>query len=478
MVAALLACLLPMACDDRDSGERGEAASPDSPISSQGERPNVVIILTDDQDVASLDAMPTVRKRIGGKGVTFPNAFVTTPLCCPSRASLITGQYTHNHGVRENLPPRGGYVNFNADRTLATWLNEAGYRTGWIGKFMNGYGNPGAGTDPLEVPPGWDEWRVPVKHTEFQMFGFTLNENGALRRYGHRPRDYQTDVLSRHARRFVAGAAAEQDPFFLIVATLAPHTEGVLDEDPQAPRNPRPAPRHDGAFASTPLPTPPSFNEADVSDKPKLPDRLGPEAVEDLERSYRSRLESLLAVDDLTRRLINELRRTGQLGRTLIVFTSDQGYQLGEHRLTNKYGPYDESVRVPFLVRGPGIPRGVERPAVVANIDLAPTIVEAAAAVPDLEMDGVSLRPVLEDPEGGANRSILLEQFYGRGFAAVQDERWVYIRRDGGARELYDLRLDPHQLHNLADRPDQQRRAKRYSRRLKELRDCAGTECR
>jgi len=483
VAAALLAGIAGCGSDGGGDGEQTESAAPsgrdDGPVAA--ERPNIVVVLTDDQDVASLRAMPTVRRRIGRRGVRFANAFTAVPLCCPSRASLLTGRYPHNHGVISNLPPRGGYPRLDHERTLATWLADAGYRTGWIGKYLNGYGNPAVGTDPLEIPPGWDVWRVPVDHTELQMYGYRLNENGRLRDYGAEPRDYQTDVLARKATRFVARSAADGEPFLLVVSTLAPHRESELTLDPGAPRNPRPAPRHDGAFAGEELPLPPSYNEPDVADKPAdaVPEApLGADELAAIDTRHRSRLESLLAVDELVGDLLDELRRSDELERTLVVFTSDQGQQLGEHRLTSKLQPYDESLRVPLLIKGPGVPEGEVRRAVTANVDLAPTFAELAGADPDVELDGTSLVPAIADDDALRDRTVLARYVARRGFAAVLGERWVYLERKGGGTELYDLRRDPHQLDNAVADPAQAARVERLAARLRELRRCAGAGCR
>ena len=439
----------------------------------------MVVVMTDDQEVGSLAAMPKVRRLVGREGTTFTDAVATTPECCPSRATFLTGQYEHNHGVLSNSAPRGGYPALDGENTLPVWLRAAGYRTAWIGRYLNEYGNESKGQDPLEVPPGWDEWRAPVEHTDFQMYGYTLNENGVLRTYGDAPRDYATDVYARQAARFVEDSAERHRPFFLTVAPLAPHDEGVL-EDADAARNPRPAPRHAGTFEDRPLPRPPAFNEAAIADKPPFVakrDPLGADEIEELTRRHRSRLESLLAVDDMVGRLVRALRRSGELDRTILVFTSDQGFVLGEHRLVGKKSPYEESVRVPLLIRGPGFPAGRGRAQPVANVDLAPTIAAAAAAEPGLRMDGIDLRPVAADPSFAADRQLLLEFREKRHYVAVRTSRHVLVRHEDGATELYDLRDDPHQLRNLAGRRRTAAVERRLGRDLSQLRSCAGRSC-
>jgi N-acetylglucosamine-6-sulfatase len=328
-------------CDEEpEGGERPTAGAA---------RPNVVVVLTDDQDARSLRVMPSVRRLLVRRGTTFTGHHASFPLCCPSRATLLTGQYAHNHGVLDNGPPLGGWDVLERRRdTLGVWLQRAGYRTAWIGKFLNGWGLGG----DYAIPPGWSEWDVAIEATYLRMFDYTLERarnlpvgaagrRGDIVQYGHDERDYQTDVLAALARAFVRRAAGGR-PFFLVLAPLAPHDE---EDAATRPRDPRPAPRHLGHFAREPLPRPPSFDEADISDKPAIPRVTGPIGGERgdlagssraprrideppvlrlprltdaerraLARSYRSRLESLLAVDDAVRSLIGTLRRAGELG--------------------------------------------------------------------------------------------------------------------------------------------------------------------
>jgi N-acetylglucosamine-6-sulfatase len=329
---------------------------------------------------------------------------------------------------------------------------------------------------------------VPVDHTEAMMYGYALNENGAVRRYGTSTADYQTDVLARKASGFVAEAARAPDPFLLVVAPTAPHKESdtPVGPSPSPARDPRPASRHLGAFANEPLPRPPSFADPQLADQP-LARRLVAKyagkphglSVPELVSSYRSRLESLLSVDDLVGRLLAALRRSGELERTLVIFTSDQGFVLGEHGLVGKQLPYEESVRVPLVVTGPGIDAGREVDVPVANVDLAPTIVDAANATAGLEPDGISLFPSLRrggDPE---RRSILLEGFEELPFAAVRTPSGqAYIETGRGEVELYDLEADPYQRRNLAGSPRYAALRDRLAAKLAALRDCAGADCR
>jgi N-acetylglucosamine-6-sulfatase len=446
------------------------------------QRPNVVAVLTDDQDARSLSVMGAVRRQLAMPGVTFENSFVTYSLCCPSRITFLTGRYAHNHRVLANNPPHGGYPAFrrkvSASRTLPVYLHRAGYRTAYVGKFLNFYGV----SHPRQVPKGWDQWRVMTGGTEHQMYGYTLNSNGHLHTYGSRPSDYQTDVLAHRADHFLRHSARHRRPFFLTFAPGAPHDEPDFLFRPSPHRNPRPAPRDLNRFDHRRLPRPPSFNEARIGDKPPFlrDHRLHGNDIRRLTHLYRSRLESLLAVDNSVSRLIQTLRRTGELDNTVVIFTSDNGYLLGEHRQTGKELPYEESMRVPLIVRGPGFPGGVRRRQLVANIDLAPTIAALAHAPGRRHMDGISLLPLARHRARARRRDLLFERSHleGRSFAAVRTQRYVLIRWDGGGRELYDLRRDPYELHNRA-------RSHAYSRvrhallpRLRALSHCKRKGCR
>ncbi len=325
-------------------------------------RPNLVVIMTDDQTAESLRVMDAVRSRIGGEGTTFDRSLVNFPLCCPSRATFLTGQYAHNHRVLDNEPPAGGFGRFeelHGDDNLATWLDAAGYRTALVGKYFNGYAEDGSGF----VPPGWDEWRgavAPAQH----VYDYGLNENGEVVHYGGAAADFKQDVLTERAVEVIEGSAGDGAPLFLDLAYTAPHAAGP-HPNPQPPGNcpvaPKPAPRHAHAFDGEPLPRPPSFDEADVGDKPfgvrKRP-RIRRGELRRMTRRYRCTLESLQSVDEGAGEVLDALDRIGELENTVVVFTSDNGFFYGEHRITGgKLRHYEEATRVPLLIRGPGIRR-------------------------------------------------------------------------------------------------------------------------
>jgi N-acetylglucosamine-6-sulfatase len=446
-------------------------------------RPNVVVLMTDDQTLRSMRAMPHTRALIGDRGARFANAFVSNPRCCPSRATFLTGQYSHNNGVLTNGPPIGGWQRLRGTSNwLPTWLRAAGYRTVHVGKFLNHYGV----ADPTEVPPGWDEWYATVDPTTYRYYGYTVNENGTPRTYGRDrdPRFYSTDFTGRRSAGIVERLAPSAQPFFLSVAFLAPHTGAPYEPgDPAGLGTPAIADRHRGAFAGLALPRGGAFDEADVSDKPAFlrRPRLRPRKIAAIEALYRQRLESLLAVDEAVERIVAALDASGELGNTLIVFTSDNGYLAGEHRLPHgKAKVYDPSVRVPLLIRGPGVPAGARPQQMVVNADLAPTILDAARATASRVLDGRSLLPLVRDPTLGAQRPLLIEVAKGAGImtTAIRTRRWLYAEHANGARELYDSATDPHQLRSLHADPGLTRVRSKLAQRLAVLRTCRGLSCR
>jgi N-acetylglucosamine-6-sulfatase len=445
----------------------------------QQSRPNVLVLLTDDQTLESMRVMSGVRSELGGAGTTFERSFVSNPLCCPSRATLYTGQYTHNHGVIGNRPPEGGYGRLDKSEWLPVWLQRAGYRTVHIGKFMNRYGQD---SPPTEIPPGWNEWYTSVDPSTYRFTGYELNENGVVTSYP----TYSTDEYSRRAADVVRRLAPGAQPFFLSVAYLAPHSGAPGEpDDPAGIPTPMPAPRHRDLFAAEPLPVTPAFNEADVSDKPtfvRLRPPLSADQVAGVTENYRQGLESLLAVDEGIVRVVDALRAAGELENTLIVFTSDNGYFYGEHRVPyGKVMVYEPSIRVPLILRGPGVPAGQRRRQLVTNADLAPTILEAAGAQPAGRVpDGRSLFPLLRDRGLEWGRELLVEGAPGIlavAYAAVRNDRFVYAEHDNGERELYDLRRDPDQLDNLVGEPRLAGVEARLAERLAALQTCAGRAC-
>jgi N-acetylglucosamine-6-sulfatase len=452
----------------------GSSSAADAPAT----RPNIVVVMTDDQTLESMRVMANVNSLIGRQGVTFLNSFASFPLCCPSRATFLTGQYAHNHRILGNRPPRGGYEKLVPTQvnTLPVWLRTAGYRTVQVGRYLNGYGL----ARPTEIPEGWDEWYAPVDPTTFRYYGYTQNENGTLVSYGSGVRDYQTDVTTGRAVDVIRRLGRGSDPFFLSVAYIAPHN-GTPQEpgDPAGVATPVPAPRHKGRFAAEPLPRPRSFNEANILDKPTVVlvrPEITPETIAGIEQNYRQRLESLLAVDEGVAAIVRALSQAGELANTLVVFTTDNGFYHGEHRIPiGKVLLYEPASRVPLLMRGPGIPRGVRISQAVVNVDLAATLVQAAGATPTRTLDGTSLLPIVRDRDRFLGRDILLET---PDYWAIRTPRYVFVVHRQGDRELYDFAVDPEQLVSVHARADYADERTRLAARLARLRLCAGVACR
>jgi arylsulfatase A-like enzyme len=401
-------------------------------------RPNIVFVLTDDQRFDTLRAMPTVQRELAGRGVTFKNAFVVNALCCPSRASILTGRYSHSTQVYGNSGPYGGFASFRDRSTVGTWLRSAGYRTGYVGKYLNGYGGS-------YVPPGWDRW-VAFTNAGYDRYG--LNVDGTRRGYRPgNPADYSTDVLTRHARRFIRGA---RKPFFLVYAPFAPHSPAVA------------APRHANAFGAMAPWRPPNYDELDVSDKPtwiqQTPSWTQADEVK-ADFFHRRQLQTLLAVDEGVNALLGELRRRRILRDTIVVFTSDNGYSWGAHRIEGKGVPYEESIRVPLVIRYDRLFRGSRIEARTAlNIDLAPTFAAAAQAKRG-RVDGQSLLGILRGSTAPGRNDFLVEHLRGAPYPAmptycgVRSATWKYVFYGTGEDELYDLTADPFELESRAADP-------------------------
>ncbi|HUH98547.1 MAG TPA: sulfatase [Anaerolineales bacterium] len=482
----------------------------DVTVVPRASRPNILFILTDDLDakLGTLQYMPHLQQLLVSQGVMFNDFLIDTPLCCPSRSSFLRGQYVHNHQVYTNGPPLGGFDQFyqlqHEDSTLATWLQQAGYRTALFGKYLNGYPYPdGRGY----IPPGWTDWLVPVKGSPYKEFNYTMNDNGRFEDHGQGQNDYMTDVLSQKADDFIRASASDAHPFFLYLSTYAPHEPAV------------PAPRDANLFSDLTAPRTPSFNEADVSDKPpamRADPLLNGGQIANIDQLYRNRLRSMQSVDEMLARLINTLQQVGQLDNTYIIFASDNGYHLGQHRLAGGKGTaYEEDIVVPLIVRGPGVQAGAALDGYVSgNIDIAPTIADLAGVVPPSYVDGRSLVPLLraQRPPPSDWRQGYLIEYYGAGegesanssraaynnldplleppdldqflpvaatpnYLALRTPGYTYVEYQGGFRELYDLKQDPYELNNIASTADSNLLSQ-LSAWLKSLAACSGPSCR
>jgi N-acetylglucosamine-6-sulfatase len=465
--------------------------------------PNIVVIMTDDERYDDMATMPRTNSRIGRVGVRFTHYFSSYPVCCPARATFLTGQYAQNHNVRCLYPwCHGGYGNLNQNNYLPVWLQDAGYATAHICKFLDGYGTERR--TPMR-PKGWSEWYGLIDHSTYRMWGYSIFENDRRKTYGKvMSRDrklYQTDVLTNKAAKFIDDRAGGDKPFFLSVAYLAPHHESGRTQKLTG-QLVRAAPRHRGRYANQPLPRPLNYNEADVRDKPPFLGHFNHpiKAKREVEitKRFRERWESLLAVDEGVERIIEKLRDANELDNTYVIFTSDNGFMQGEHRVRQgKMLPYDASTHLPLLIRGPGIPRGRKTNAVVGDVDLAPTIVEIASAEPGHALDGTSLLRYARNPRQPNNRPFLHttagQGSHGRtntreggargteprvpAWSAVRTASWLYVSYRSGHSELYRLRRDPWELNSLAGDPNYRVKRNTLRRLLGDLERCRGRSC-
>ncbi|WP_218005005.1 sulfatase family protein [Actinomadura macra] len=482
VLMSLVLVLGPAGCSDAKDGR----AEPRKTVPAK--KPNIVFVLTDDLSWNLVAHMPQVRD-MQARGLTFDNFFVADSLCCTSRSTILTGKYPHNTGVRTNFPPDGGYEVFKAhggeQSAFGAGLQKAGYRTAFLGKYLNGYqpGDTQGGATPY-VPPGWSEWYV--TGNGYPEYNYNLNENGRLVRYGQAPQDYLTDVLSGKANDFVQRAADARQPFFMEVATFAPHGPFV------------PAPRHAAVLPGVRAPRSPSFNEPDVRDKPswlRSHPRLRKPGLRAIDNGFRDRARMVQAVDEMIARLRQTLAAKGLDRDTYLVFGSDNGFHMGEHRLAGgKMTAFDTDIRVPYVVVGPGVQAGRRTGALVQNTDLAPTFLDLAGAPVPPATDGRSLVPFLRGTEPAGWRNVaLIEHVKPRPTAEDPDRQdsapgapptynalrlrdALYVEYQDGEREFYDLVRDPHQLANQGGRlpPDRQRQ---LSALLYALTHCSGAGC-
>lgn len=460
------------------NGVRGQAVLT---VIERDPRPNIIVIMTDDQRIDQLAFMPQLQHWLVQGGLSFGRFFVTTGTCCPSRASFLRGQYAHNHQTLNNLPPAGSFLHFrdlgNEASTLATWLQGAGYRTALFGKYLNrypGYPNP----DLTYVPPGWTDWFGVFTPTEGNpsYVDYYANDNGFVEFHGDGPGEYLTDVLSSKAITFIRQSQFLGEPFFLYVAPYAPHTPAT------------PAPRDVGALSGVGVPRTPAFDEADVSDKWQGVQQLLPltaEQVQSLDALYQAQLETLLSVDDMVNVIHLTLAETESLDNTYVFFTSDNGLEMGEHRLVSaKEVPYEETIRQPLIVWGPGVPAGGNVSSIALNIDVAPTIAELAGVPAPAFVDGRSLVSWLRG-QTPPWRHAFAEEVWDEtevtsprtSFEQIRTDDYSYTEFFDGERELYDLRVDPYELQNInAGAPSSL--TNQLSTWLHELRGCQGASCR
>lgn len=524
---------VPRTCVDKSRVVRASVSvDGDRPVTRKQrlrQRPNVLMIMVDDMRTDELKWMPNVQKLLADRGVTFTNGFASFPLCCPARASVMTGQYPHNHGVWSHTPP-WGFSSLDDSDTMPVWLNDSGYRTTYLGKYLNGYGSmpePGrsTGTSTQYVPRGWDLWRGsidgglpagdPNEGSTYRFYDTTLNDNGN----GYVPLkgEYQTHAYARLGNEMNAESAATGKPFFSYVSFTAPHHGGPAEaDDPPDLATPARPRALWGAFDKYIKKAPGSdWKDPDLADKPEIMQRqIKPKVRKQIVELARQRAEALYVVDQSVKKLVNGLKKSGAYKNTVIAFTSDNGYFLGEQgRPEGKILPYEPSLRVPLVMAGPGIPRGEVRTDPFLSVDYASTFADLADARPSKRVDGRSMLDVarLGDESAGdtwsrivltetnpnplVTRQVKRRQPVGarpdgetlRGFVTgIRTGDFLYTEWDRNPRikdkgievELYDLRQDPNQYRNLAVDSEYDELVEQLHGVLVKQRECRQESCR
>ena len=496
------------------------------------EKPNLLMITVDDLSALDMDYLPQVRKLVGDSGVTFTDAIAPTPICVPARASLLSGQYAHNHGAHTIHGPDGGYPSFDDSETIATSLQDAGYTTLFAGKYLNEYGEKGSRHDR---PPGWDQWRATIDPSTYNYLGTKFNVNGRI----VKPKGYSTTVITQQAQaelREVTKAsgrtpgsqapgsqtpgsespgsqspssqapssqtpgsqspstqtAGERKPWFQWVNYVAPHIGGPAQKgDPEqrfrgtkgAIGVPVPDKQDRDVYADEPIPPQPNLFMKDRAGFPKgSPSRKKPTQIEkDAYRlSFQRRIESARSLDRNIASMLGGLQKSGELDETMVVFTSDNGFSTGYHNYNGKLWYYEEALRIPVLMRGPGVPKGRKVATPITNPDIATTLLAAGGASDPHEPDGVDMLPWLSAPQ--QNRVIPIEAWptsngTSRLWSGVRVGRWTYVKLRTGGVELYDRTSDPYEMNNLANDPAHAGTLKRLAKLSEKYRECAGKTC-
>lgn len=435
-----------------ESGLAKQSAKPQASGQSSA-RPNVLVLMTDDQNLSDIVAMPRTAEWFRKNGTEFTHAVSNFPLCCPARSTTLTGQQAHNHQVLSNRSPRGAFPKLDDTETLPVWLERAGYRTIMLGKYLQEYPDPNRST---YVPPGWSDWFVPIVGP-YHYDKYVINENGTPKRY----EEYQTDYMERRLGEILGAPDITSRPWFLWASFLAPHggtpeeadDPRTIKQDISAADTPAVSEKYRDSISGNDALASKSFNESDLSDKPRFMQSLPMQDREDMIEVVAQRRESLKSVDDAVISTLGTLQRTGQLKNTIVIFISDNGFLTGEHRWNHKILGYEESIRVPLFVSGPGFPPGQKREQLVNLADLTATALEAADAQPKREQDGLPLQDFAADPRYMEGRVQLLEaadwpvrtadRIY-TGVRAPND--LVLLNWYDGTKEVYDLKTDPWQL--------------------------------
>jgi len=448
---------------------------------------NVIIVLADDLDWTTFDSVPRLAA-LKDQGTTLVNYVATDPVCCPSRASLLRGQYVHNHKVISNTKATEGgwptyYANGDEADSLPIWLQATGASTSLIGKYLNEY--PDGAPSKAYVPPGWTRWASPISgEPSYAGYNYVLNRNGVLKRYGSAPKDFLNDVLTVDAVDFVKTST---EPFFLLFSTFNPHHPFPV------------AKRHAKLYGNAVLPKGPSFNRFGYDEPTWLrsfPVMRQPR-IAALERMWKKRLRSTESIADSVDALIAALDASGRRDDTLIMVTSDNGYHLGMRRMPRgKRTPYREDALLPMVLIGPGIPQGLTIDAMTSTVDIAPTLLELMKGTAPPWLDGRSWIPLLtgesgkpESPQpwrtGVLTESLSIsdpndpdfERYQPPRFKALRTNRWFYVTYENGEVELYDRSFDPYEMVNLASRADPAL-LQALQEQTQALASCAGPTCR
>jgi arylsulfatase A-like enzyme len=478
----------------RDPNET-DLVLPEQPLTTTGgtppvDRPNVLLITLDDASWEEMRYLAETQRLIAEQGVTLANGIAPTPLCVPARASLLTGQYAHNHGAQAISGDNGGFTSFDDgqdDDTLPVWLRDNGYDTLFAGKYLNGYGGPG--TADTYIPPGWSDWRATVDPSTYNYVQPRINDNGTVRPFA----GYSTDVIRDLSVDMLSDPDRTATPWFMWVNYVAPHSGG-----PDAPDDPRtrspsnsqaldtttPAAADENDFTELELPEKPSMFEEDVSDKAIIrPTGVvwTPEQRAEAREMFQQRVEALQSVDRAIEKTVATLAATGQLDETYIILTSDNGFLIGEHNLTGKLWYFRESLGIPMYIRGPGLEPGSISETPVSNADWAPTIAAMTGATPTVrEVDGVDVFPWLGGP--ARKRIIPISAYPVRGgtepfYRGVVVGPWTYVIGRGGRAEVYHRSVDPYELYSLRRDPRYAAQSRQLGRLNGRADTCAGDRC-
>ncbi len=449
------------------------------------DRPNVLMITADDAAPGDLPYMPRTERLIARRGVTFTDALSPDPICVPARASMLTGQYAHNHQALTIGGQAGGVDAFNDKRTLPIWLQNAGYDTLFIGKYLNGYGH-GTG-DPTDIPPGWTQWRPTWGGSTYNFTHPTLDINGRLHKY----HEYNSRLFQQQTQELLRQPRRTRHPWFMWVNYVAPHRGGPIQpDDPQRlyPDDPsvwipttHPAGQDQGRFADVELPHNPSMFRS-VAGEPSDGAAMSRTKRQMVRVGYEQRLEALQSVDRAVSRTVATLRKTHQLANTVLIFNSDNGFLTGQHNHYGKLVHFNDSERVPMVMSGPGIPKDIKVRTAVADSDIPTTIAAIAHARPTRRQDGVNMLPWLS--RSTWDRVVPIEAYPVKGgttpiYTGIREGPWTYVHwtTKGGFEELYDRSHDRFEMHNLAGDPAYRRQLRHFRRLDRRYRDCAGPTC-